>query len=129
MTPPFQTARPVEILLVEDNPADVRLTREALKEAKVMNTLHVVGDGVEAMDFLHNAGKYARMPTPDLILKTTDGGHTWNVKHTAPGVYLRCIGFAGASTGWVGTLTQNRRLLHISEVYAKATPIPKRCAH
>ena len=68
MTPPFLTPRPVEILLVEDNPADVRLTREALNEAKVMNTLHVVSDGVEALEFLHNEGGHAGNPIPDLIL-------------------------------------------------------------
>jgi len=58
----------IDILLVEDNPADVRLTREALQEAKVLNTLHVVEDGVEAMDFLHKRGLYANGPSPDLIL-------------------------------------------------------------
>lgn len=60
--------RPVDILLVEDTPSDVRLTREALKEAKVMNTLHVVGDGVEAMEFLRRQGRYANSPRPDLVL-------------------------------------------------------------
>lgn len=57
-----------EILLVEDNPADVGLTREALHDAKVANNLHVVGDGVEAMAFLRQQGKYANVPLPDLIL-------------------------------------------------------------
>jgi two-component system, chemotaxis family, response regulator Rcp1 len=60
--------RPVEILLVEDNPGDVRLTREALKEAKVRNSLSVVGDGVEAMAFLHREGGYATAPRPDIVL-------------------------------------------------------------
>ena len=60
--------KPVEILLVEDNPGDVRLTREALKEGKVLNNLHVVEDGVEAMAFLHREGKYADAPRPDVIL-------------------------------------------------------------
>lgn len=60
--------RPVEILLVEDNPGDVRLTREALKDAKVLNNLSVVGDGEEALNFLHRRGKYASAPRPDLIL-------------------------------------------------------------
>ncbi|HXF06479.1 MAG TPA: response regulator [Blastocatellia bacterium] len=60
--------RPVEILLVEDNPGDVRLAVEALKEGKVHNNLHVVGDGVEAMMFLRREGKYALSPRPDLIL-------------------------------------------------------------
>jgi CheY-like chemotaxis protein len=59
---------PVEILLVEDNPGDERLTREALKEGKVYNNLHWVKDGVEAMDFLHRRGKYRDAPRPDIIL-------------------------------------------------------------
>jgi CheY-like chemotaxis protein len=60
--------RPVEILLVEDNPGDVRLTREALKDSKVINNLHVVGDGVEALTFLYGEGPYADAPCPDVIL-------------------------------------------------------------
>lgn len=59
---------PVEILLVEDNAGDVRLTREAFKEGKVRNNLNVAADGVEAMAFLHRQGRYADMPRPDLIL-------------------------------------------------------------
>jgi len=66
--PGLKTVRPIEILLVEDNPGDVRLTREALKDAKVANTLHVVEDGVAALDFLHGRTPYAEMPRPDLIL-------------------------------------------------------------
>jgi CheY-like chemotaxis protein len=62
------TVKPVEILLVEDNEADVRLTREALKENKVANILHVVSDGEEAIAFLRQKGKYADAPRPDLIL-------------------------------------------------------------
>jgi len=61
-------ARPVEILLVEDNPGDVRLTMEALKEGKLSNGLHVVEDGVEALAFLRKEGKYTQAPHPDLIL-------------------------------------------------------------
>ena len=60
--------RPVNILLVEDNPGDVRLTREALKEGKVLNHLSVVEDGVEAIAFLRREGKYADAVRPDLIL-------------------------------------------------------------
>jgi len=60
--------RPVEILLVEDNPGDVRLTQEALKEAKARNTIHVAGDGEEAMAFLRQEGDHANVPRPDLIL-------------------------------------------------------------
>jgi CheY-like chemotaxis protein len=60
--------RPIEVLLVEDNPADVRLTQEALKEGKVRNRLHSVPDGVEALAFLHREGKYADAVRPDLIL-------------------------------------------------------------
>jgi len=60
--------QPIEILLVEDNPADVRLTVEALKEEKIYNNLHVVTDGVEAIAFLRREGKYAKAVRPDLIL-------------------------------------------------------------
>jgi CheY-like chemotaxis protein len=60
--------RPVEILLVEDNPGDERLTREALKEGKVYSNLHWVKDGVEAMQFLRREGKYQDVPRPDIIL-------------------------------------------------------------
>jgi two-component system, chemotaxis family, response regulator Rcp1 len=60
--------RPVEILLVEDNPGDERLTREALKEGKVYSNLHWVKDGVEAMQFLRREGKYPDVPRPDIIL-------------------------------------------------------------
>ncbi|MFQ5814086.1 MAG: response regulator [Anaerolineae bacterium] len=59
---------PIEILLVEDNPGDARLTVEALKEGKMQNNLHTVGDGVEALAFLRREGKYADAPHPDLIL-------------------------------------------------------------
>jgi chemotaxis family two-component system response regulator Rcp1 len=58
----------INILLVEDNPGDVRLTIEALKEGKVRNQLHIAKDGMEAMDFLHRKGNYSDVPRPDLIL-------------------------------------------------------------
>jgi chemotaxis family two-component system response regulator Rcp1 len=58
----------VEILLVEDNPGDVRLAKEALKDGKVRNNLYVVEDGQEALDFLHRRGRYADAVRPDLIL-------------------------------------------------------------
>jgi CheY-like chemotaxis protein len=57
-----------EILLVEDDPADVELTRETLALAKVLTHLHVVGDGLEALAFLRREEKYAEVPRPDLIL-------------------------------------------------------------
>jgi chemotaxis family two-component system response regulator Rcp1 len=60
--------QPIEILLVEDSPGDVELTREALADAKVSNNLSVVGDGIEAMAFLRKEEPYAAAPTPDLIL-------------------------------------------------------------
>jgi CheY-like chemotaxis protein len=59
---------PVEILLVEDNPADVRLTREALRRGRVANTLHVVDDGDKALAFLRREGEYADAPRPGLVL-------------------------------------------------------------
>ena len=61
-------ARPVEILLVEDSPGDVRLTQEALKDSKLLNNLHVTRDGVEAMDFLQRKGKYESAVRPDVVL-------------------------------------------------------------
>jgi len=60
--------RPVDILIVEDSPTDLMLAREALEHAKVLNNLHCVEDGEEAMAYLHGRGKYAGMPRPDLIL-------------------------------------------------------------
>lgn len=59
---------PIELLLVEDNEGDVLLTQEALERAKVRNTMTVVGDGVEAMDFLRRKGRFNDAPRPDLIL-------------------------------------------------------------
>ena len=58
----------IEVLLVEDDEGDVVMTREALAEGKVVNRLHVVGDGVEAIEFLRREGTYADAPRPDLIL-------------------------------------------------------------
>jgi two-component system, chemotaxis family, response regulator Rcp1 len=61
-------ALPIDVLLVEDSPGDVRLTREAFKDARVHINLHVASDGAEAMAFLQREGKYADVPRPDLIL-------------------------------------------------------------
>jgi len=58
----------IEILLVEDNPGDIRLTREALRDGKIYNNLYVVRDGVEAMAFLRKTDQYTHAPRPDLIL-------------------------------------------------------------
>jgi chemotaxis family two-component system response regulator Rcp1 len=63
-----ETCRPIELLLVEDNPGDVRLTKEALREGKVRNHLHVAADGVEAMAYLRREGPHAQARQPDLIL-------------------------------------------------------------
>ena len=57
----------VDILLVEDNPGDVRLTKEAFRDAKVLNKIYVAKDGVEAIEFLHKEGSFTDMPMPDLI--------------------------------------------------------------
>lgn len=67
-TQPPNSLRAIEILMVEDNPGDVRLTREALKHHKVSNELHVVEDGVAALDFLHRRPPYEQAPRPDLVL-------------------------------------------------------------
>ena len=60
--------RSIEILLVEDNPSDVRLVQEGLKDGKLRNSLNVVGDGEDALAFLRNEGEYQDAPHPDLIL-------------------------------------------------------------
>jgi chemotaxis family two-component system response regulator Rcp1 len=58
----------IEVLLVEDNPGDVRLTKEALKEGRLLNNVNVVGDGIEALLFLRRQDKYEQAVQPDLIL-------------------------------------------------------------
>jgi chemotaxis family two-component system response regulator Rcp1 len=60
--------KPIDILLVEDNPGDVRLTTEALKEGKVLNKLHIAVDGIEALEFLRHEGKFITAVHPDIIL-------------------------------------------------------------
>jgi chemotaxis family two-component system response regulator Rcp1 len=61
-------AAPIEVLLVEDSPGDVRLTREAFRDAKVHINLHVATDGTKAMAFLNREGEHAKAPRPDLVL-------------------------------------------------------------
>ena len=68
MTQESKNWQPIEILLVEDNPGDAELTREALNSATVSNRLSVVDDGAEAVDFLLRRGKFADAPRPDIIL-------------------------------------------------------------
>lgn len=63
-----KNGKPIDILLVEDNPGDVRLTMEAFKECKVNNKIHVVSDGMEAMAFLRREDRYSDAARPDLIL-------------------------------------------------------------
>jgi len=65
---PDSPADTADILLVEDNPGDVRLTEEAFREGQIKNTLHVVNDGVGAMEFLRQRGEYADAPRPDIVL-------------------------------------------------------------
>jgi len=62
------SARPVDVLLVEDDPGDELMTREAFEQNKIGNTLHVVRDGEEALDFLYRRGRHADAPRPDLVL-------------------------------------------------------------
>ncbi|MET7689197.1 response regulator [Streptomyces sp. NPDC005483] len=66
MTTP--AANPIDVLLVEDDPGDELMTREAFEDNKIGNTLHVVRDGEEALDFLYRRGDHAEAPQPDLIL-------------------------------------------------------------
>jgi chemotaxis family two-component system response regulator Rcp1 len=68
MTDTDRQAEPVEILLAEDNPGDAKLTRKALEQGKVINNLHVVTDGVDAMAYLRQEDEYADRPRPDLVL-------------------------------------------------------------
>ena len=63
-----RSGEPADILLVEDNPGDIRLTQEAFKEGQIANTLYVVTDGIEALDFLYKRGDHTDVPYPDLIL-------------------------------------------------------------
>lgn len=63
-----ESVRAIEILMVEDNPGDVRLTREAFKDGRVWNRLHVVEDGVAALDFLYRRTPHEQAPRPDVIL-------------------------------------------------------------
>ena len=64
----LEKVRPAEILLVEDSPTDALLAKEALEFSKVLNNLHTVTDGMEAMAFVRKEGKYANVPRPDIIL-------------------------------------------------------------
>ena len=64
----FEGERQIEVLLVEDDPGDVMMTREAFQDYKLRNELHVVSDGAEAMAFLRQEGEYAGRPRPDLVL-------------------------------------------------------------
>ena len=64
----FEGERQIEVLLVEDDPGDVMMTREAFQDYKLHNELHVVSDGAEAMAFLRQEGEYADRPRPDLVL-------------------------------------------------------------
>ena len=68
MNSSYNNLRPIHVLLVEDSPTDLLMTREALEHSKVLLNLHVVEDGVKTMEFLRRSGKYANSPRPDLIL-------------------------------------------------------------
>jgi len=63
-----QKIRPIEILLIEDNPGDIRLTIEAFKESKIANILNIVEDGIEAINYLENQRKFKDKPLPDIII-------------------------------------------------------------
>lgn len=65
---PLEAGKPIDILLVEDNPGDARLVQEVLRESKLSNNLHIVSDGVEALAYLHRTGRYAGSSSPLLIL-------------------------------------------------------------
>jgi chemotaxis family two-component system response regulator Rcp1 len=94
MTGADSDGRVIEILLIEDNEGDARLTREALRGSKIRNALHHVWDGEEALDFLHGRGKHAGAPRPDLVLldlnlPRMDGGEV--LSQIKQDDELRCI--------------------------------------
>ena len=68
----FRAGNPANILLVEDNPGDIRLTQEAFKDGQIHNDLYVVTDGLEALDFLYQRGAHVDAPRPDIILLDLD---------------------------------------------------------
>ncbi len=68
MNATLEAVTPIEILLVEDDPGDVAIAREALEESKIANNLHIVSDGEQAMAFLRRAGDFEGAPRPDLVL-------------------------------------------------------------
>jgi hypothetical protein len=70
---------PIEVLLVEDSPGDVRLTREAFSDASTSIHLNVVSDGVEAMTFLRHEGAYVHSPRPELIFSISYNGRSGNL--------------------------------------------------
>ena len=72
MTDGHGTDDPADILLVEDNPGDVRLTKEAFEQAQISNAVHVVPDGIDALDFLYRRGDHADAPRPDIVLLDLD---------------------------------------------------------
>jgi chemotaxis family two-component system response regulator Rcp1 len=66
--PIIDLGRPVQILLAEDNPGEVRLVQEVMRESRFPNEVHAVSDGVETMAYVHQSGKYAGAPRPDIVL-------------------------------------------------------------
>jgi CheY-like chemotaxis protein len=98
-----QSVRPIEILLVEDNPADVRLTMETIKDYKVKNRLEVVGNGLDAMDFLRRKGKFADKTRPDLILLDLNlPGHHQGLRPSCELLYYE--------TRWPAPIYQGREI-------------------
>jgi two-component system, chemotaxis family, response regulator Rcp1 len=65
------SVKPIDLLLIEENPADIRLAQETLKDYRLQNSLHVVRDGEAALQFLRKQGQYANAPSPDMILLET----------------------------------------------------------
>jgi chemotaxis family two-component system response regulator Rcp1 len=110
----------INILLVEDNPGDVRLTVEALKEGKVRNQLHIAKDGMEAMDFLHRRGNYSDVPRPDLILLDLNlpkkDGHEVlaEIKEDPELKRIPVVVLTGSKAGDDILKTYNRQLIAIS---------------
>src|SRR5213078_4520223 len=98
MSPMVRGPTPINILLVEDDPSDVELTRRALQSAKLQNRVWIVGDGVEALAFLRREGPHRGVPRPDVVLTASDAEHEQLAALAADGFLTKPVDFARLET-------------------------------